>query len=168
MMLTAVLMTMSVSARADLLLGRGYSIGFSTTLNDTYVVGAYDAYNKQAVAGYGKELFPIKRNGVEFAYISAYHLFNASEEGSGAFGGALGVKASKLADTLQWCLDKATGFGVKIPDPVYKLSNFVSIEGGYSYRAFGAPQDASPHVLTIGGQIRMPIGDFFAVFGNKK
>ena len=152
----------------DLSLGKGFTVGISTSLNDTYVMGGYDVHNREPVAGYGKELFPIKKDGVELAYISGTHLFAMGEEGRGAFCIGAGVRPVSMLNTL------ATGVGyagklLTLPKWAGTVDKFMSVEIDYGRRdLFGSKVTPGKYadLWIIGGQINMPIQDFFAIFSK--
>ena len=145
----------------------GFSIGVSTTMNDTYVVGGWDFLGKEAVAGYGKELFPIKKNGTEIAYIAGHHLFYSGEAGRGAFGLALGVRPIAMINTIGTAVG-TVGTIITLPVWTEKINKLLSVEVGYSRRGVfeTVPDGHSANVFTVGGQIAIPIGDWYSTFSK--
>ncbi|MDE2099551.1 MAG: hypothetical protein KGL39_20025 [Patescibacteria group bacterium] len=144
-----------VPASLNLHITNKLTLGVSTDVGDFYTVGARDYNNGQWLAGWGKELFPIKYNSNEVAYLSAQNVFNASEGGKGAIGVALGFRPINMINGI------ASGIGVvgnfiSLPPFAQSLSNYLSIEFGYDYRLQNTP-GVSRNVLTIGGQVRVPL-----------
>lgn len=160
------LLVSAVSASAaSLNLGGDYSVSVSTWLSDTYVVGAYDFVNHRPLAGYGKELIHLKRGDTALLYLSGRHMFDASQNGRGQFGAALGgnigALGSKVAD-----ISGQLGDAIPLPGWINKAANFVSIEVGGGY--WPEPlANTKPWSWDVGGKIKIPVESFFALFQSK-
>lgn len=152
----------------DLGLGRGFSVGISTSLNDAYIHGGYDALNKEAVAGYGKELFPFKKDGIEFAYISLVHSFSAGEAGKGILGVGAGARPVSILNKIGNMCGMVNEL---VPTQKWSTitSKFLSVEIDYGRRdLFGnkVPDGKRADSLIFGGQISVPVQDFFGLFSK--
>lgn len=133
------------------------------------VRGQYDVTNGDWLAGYGVDVLWFKRKKEDrpIAYLAANHLFNASERGKGSIGGTLGISTGKLgtvADKVFQILipsqrDRFVWFG--------RLGNFVSLEVGGGYRAFGAADGVSRLHWGVGGKVKVPVNRFLDLFRGK-
>lgn len=131
-----------------------FSIGISSDVGDFYTVGCFDYVNNQFLAGWGKELFPVKYNNREVAYFAAQNVFNANEGGKGAIGGAFGVRPVNLINSVAQAVG-TVGSLVTLPPLLNTISNYSSFEVGYAYRLQNIP-GLSRHEGTVGGQVRVP------------
>jgi len=146
-------------------LGRDYAVSFSTSLN-LDAVGAYDFKHSEWMSGVSKDLFLLWKGPKKILYLAGENLFNFSEKGKGAFGIALGAPIDTLTQSADYLL------GHMLPDrtmPVWlsNIGNWVSIEAGASYRAFGCPEGQTPMVYTIGGKLKIPVEDFVKLFSGE-
>ncbi len=160
------LLISSVSApAASLSLGGDYSVSVSTWLSDTYVVGAYDFVNHRPLAGYGKEIMHLNKGDTAVLYLSGRHMFDASQNGKGqlgaALGGNIGALGKKVAD-----LSGQVGDAIPLPAWIGNVANFVSIEVGGGY--WPEPlANTKPWSWDVGGKIKIPVDSFFALFQSK-
>lgn len=139
----------------SLSLGHGYAIEFSLSY-DPYIVGVRDFYNGQWLAGYGKELFPITRNGVEILYIAGYNVFNADEAGKGAVGLSVGCRPVAFINEVGEIVG-ATHKVITLPPFAEKIGKLSSLEFGYARRFFNASPSWSRDVWSFGGQVALPL-----------
>lgn len=153
------------ASAASLNLGGDFAVSFSTSLSDTYVIGAYDFVNKRPLAGYGKEVLHFSKGATQFAYLSGRHMFDASQNGRGQFGVALGANIGALGQKVADLTGKA-GEVVPMPSWIAKTANFVSIEVGGGYWPEPIPE-TKPWSWDVGGKIRIPVDSFFGLFQSK-
>ena len=155
--LATLLPAMSHAAESKLSWGLGgdWRVSVNTKL-DLETVGAFDFSNDQWMTGIGKDILDLHKGEYKVAYLSGEQMFNLGEQGKGAFLLALGVMTGTLArlgeDAVQYVVPEA-----KLPKWLEATGNYVSIEGGYGRRLFGVPQGQTPHVWTLGGQVRIPL-----------
>lgn len=146
----------------------GFSIGISTTMNDAYIVGGWDFVNKEPIAGYGKEIFPIGYHGNEVLYIAGQNLFYPGEAGRGAFGVSLGARPLAAINAVGTICGVASQI-VTLPKWTGGVSQFASVEVGYARRGlFGeaVPQGQKSDVVAVLGKINIPISDWFGYFSK--
>ncbi len=161
----ALLMGVTSASAASLSLGGDYSVSVSTWLSDTYVVGAYDFTNHRPLAGYGKEILHLRKNDKALLYLAGRHMFDASQNGRGQFGAALGANMGALGEKVA-DITGLVGDAVPLPAWINKVSNFVSLEVGGGYWPEPAP-NTKPWSWDVGGKVRIPVDSFFALFQSK-
>lgn len=151
-------------------IGKGWAIGLNLNY-DIYLEGARDYDSGQWLGGWGKEISPLTHNGTEVAYVSLYNLYNADEKGKGVVGAAIGSRPIGLINTLAnisgiadkliptpTCAAQCDGLGQTF---LKDVSEYSSIELGGGYRAFNSSPGVARLALTIGGQVNIPLSDFF-------
>lgn len=161
---TAVTLVLALASTAcaagQLNLGNGFSVGFSTSM-DVEGVGARDLQNGQWLSGVSKELIPAFKGETKLAYIAAEQLFDLDDAGKGMFGLALGIPTGAVTQGLQSLLEKITP-RAKLPQWVRSISNWTSLEVGGGYRFYGRPDNVTPWTYTVGGRVKVPLGDLWS------
>ena len=135
-----------------------YRVGLPSHFNG-HLVGERDLTHGDWLTGVGVDVFWLKRVDEDhpIAYLLVKQMFDIDRAWTGSFGVALGINTGKAGETL------ARIAGVVAPDQTKRLkwvrdaANWVSIEGGWGYRAAGIADGQRRDYWSIGGKVRVPI-----------
>ena len=140
-----------------------YRVGLPDHFNGHFV-GERDLTHGDWLTGVGVDVFWLKRVDEDhpIAYLLVKQMFDIDRAWTGSFGVSLGINTGKAGETL------ARIAGVVAPDQAKRLkwvrdaANWVSIEGGWGYRAAGIADGQRRDYWSIGGKVRVPIEKLWA------